>query len=163
MTIFPSREPAAATASSNPSQGTAKTTTSPNSAASAGVPTLAASPISAASGPSLAGSCPLSFTSWPPLANCVAQLPPIRPAPTIPILIPSPFLRLESIDRRKRPSPAVDHAVRYNPTRNASRPKRHRGAQVGHLSEVLGLARVRPGGGGEVPAGARRPSRVRHR
>ena len=70
------------------SQGTERTTTSPNSAASAGVPTLALSPISEASDFSLLGSREkLSFTSFPPLANWVAQLPPIRPAPTIPILI----------------------------------------------------------------------------
>jgi hypothetical protein len=53
MTILPSSEPDSDSAWSIVSQGTAKTTTSPNSTASAGVPTLALSPISEASDSSL--------------------------------------------------------------------------------------------------------------
>src|SRR5512133_2473403 len=90
ITTLPCSEPASPSASSIIDQGTESITTSPKSAASGGVPTEARSPISAASASSVEGSRENeSFTSCPALANRRAALPPIRPAPMIPIRIAS--------------------------------------------------------------------------
>ena len=86
MTILPASDPAVANAASTADQGTEIMRTGPKVAASAAVPTRARSPSSAASAGRVSGSREkLTSTSCPARVNIRAVLPPIRPAPIIPI------------------------------------------------------------------------------